>query len=107
MANESHCAGALASHSALAKLMPPNCMAALTTPIKAPPAMKPEARSVPRSPRRLFNSAEVEREVTYQLTAPPTMSGRLSCKGMNMPRAKARAEMPQALSRSEMRAPMP
>ena len=65
-------------YAVLAKLSPPNCMPALTTPISAPPAMKPEARSVPFSLRRWLSETSVERALTYQLIRPPTMSGKLS-----------------------------
>ena len=41
------------------------------------------------------------------MRAPPTMRGRLSCRGMNMPRAKASALMPQAFMTRLMTAPMP
>ena len=77
--------------SAMLASMPPNFSRALTTPIKAPPAMKPLAMSVPFSPRSAFTLASLLREVTYQLMAPPTSSGTFSSNGINIPRAKARA----------------
>lgn len=49
-------AALLSIHSVLSKLMPAKRMAALTTPIKAPPAMKPDANKVPLSRRALFNA---------------------------------------------------
>ena len=68
--------------SAMLASMPPNLSSALTTPIRAPPAIKPLAMSVPFSPRSLF---------TYQLIAPPTNSGTFNSNGMNIPSAKANA----------------
>ena len=41
----------LSNQASFTKLMPLKRMAALTTPISAPPAMNPEASRVPFSPR--------------------------------------------------------
>ena len=81
----------LESHSAFTRFIPPKRMAALITPINAPPAMKPEANSVPFSPRAALTALSLLRVVTYQLIAPPTTSGMFSSSGMNMPNAKANA----------------
>jgi len=87
--------------------MPPNFISALTTPMRAPPAMKPLAMSVPFSPRALLTEASFERVVTNQLMAPPTTSGTLSSKGMNMPKATASAGMCSRSRTMAMTAPMP
>ena len=94
------------SHSSLMKLRPPKRIKALTTPMSAPPAMKPEAMSVPFSPRSLLMFSSFVRVVTYQLIAPPTTSGMFSSIGMNMPSAKARAGTPQSVSTMARTAPM-
>ena len=65
----------LSNQASFTKLMPLKRMAALTTPISAPPAMNPEASRVPFSPRSAFTSGSLLRLVTYQLIAPPTKSG--------------------------------
>ena len=78
---------------------------ALTTPISAPPAMNPEAISVPRSMRALFSAASFERFETNQAIRPPTTSGALSSIGMNIPSAKARAGTPMAVSTRARAAP--
>ena len=77
-----------------------------TTPISAPPAMNPLAMSVPFSLRSRFTSAFLERVLTYQLTMPPTRSGIFSSSGMNIPRAKAMAGMPQNVSITAITAPI-
>lgn len=59
----------LASHSSCTRLIPPKRMAALTTPINAPPAMNPDANRVPFSPRAALTAASLLRVVTYQLMA--------------------------------------
>ena len=86
---------------------PANFSNALTTPISAPPAIKPLAMSVPRSPRCLFTSASLLREVTHQLIAPPTTSGTFSSKGMNIPNAKANAGTLHSVRIMANSAPMP
>ena len=85
-----------ASHSAFMKFSPPKRSSALTTPMRAPPAMNPLAMRVPFSPRSLASSllsplSSLLSLVTYQLTAPPTSRGILSSKGMNIPSAKGSA----------------
>ena len=82
-------------------------MMALTTPIRAPPAMNPDASNVPFSPRALLTASSLLREVTYQLMAPPTSNGRFSSNGMNIPSAKARAGTLQNVSTNASAAPMP
>ena len=81
----------LASHDSLTGLNPPKRSRALTTPIKAPPAIKPEANSVPFSPRASLTALSLERVVTYQFTAPPITNGTFSSRGINIPKAKANA----------------
>ena len=49
----------LESHSAFTRFIPPKRMAALITPINAPPAMKPEANSVPFSPRAALTADKI------------------------------------------------
>ena len=67
---------------------------ALITPIRAPPAINPEAISVPRSRRILFTFSSLLRVDTYQLTSPPINKGVFRSNGINIPRAKARAGTP-------------
>ena len=67
---------------------------ALITPIKAPPAINPEAINVPRSRRALFTFSSLLRVPTYQLTKPPINSGVFKSNGINIPRAKANAGTP-------------
>ena len=74
--------------------------------MSAPPAMNPDAKSVPLSPRALLIASLFERVVTYQLIAPPTSSGIFSSKGMNIPRAKARAGTLQRSSTNAITAPI-
>jgi hypothetical protein len=78
---------------------------ALTTPISAPPAMKPEAIRVPRSARALLSAASFERVVTSHATSPPTTSGALRYMGMNIPSEKGRAGTPIPVSTSASTAP--
>lgn len=54
------------SHASFTRLMPPKRIAALITPISAPPAMKPEASKVPFSPRAALIASSLLRVVTYQ-----------------------------------------
>ena len=86
---------------------PANFRIALTTPISAPPAMKPEAISVPFSWRAEFTASSLLRLLTYQLMAPPTSRGRLRSRGMNMPRQKARAGTLNTVRRMAIAAPIP
>ena len=67
---------------------------ALITPINAPPAIKPEAISVPLSRRILFTFSSLLRVDTYQLTKPPTNNGVFNSNGINIPKAKAKAGTP-------------
>ena len=76
------------------------------TPIKAPPAMKPEAMRLPFSPRFLLMVSSLLRVVTYQLTAPPITKGTLSSRGMNIPKAKARAGTLHSVRMIAIAAPM-
>ena len=82
-----------------------NFRRALTTPISAPPAMKPDAISVPRSKRALLRASSFERFETNHATRPPTTSGAFSSIGMNMPSAKASAGTPIEVSTSASAAP--
>ena len=56
MTTASISAALLDAHSSFIKLIPPKRKAALTTPIKAPPAIKPEASNVPFSKRAEFKA---------------------------------------------------
>ena len=69
--------------------------------------MKPDAKRVPLSPRALLTASSLERVVTYQFTAPPTKSGIFNSKGMNIPKAKAKAGTLQRSRMSAITAPMP
>ena len=71
MTTASISAALLDAHSSFIKLIPPKRKAALTTPIKAPPAIKPEASNVPFSKRAEFKLWSLLRLPTYQLMAPP------------------------------------
>ena len=75
MTTASISAALLDAHSSFIKLIPPKRKAALTTPIKAPPAIKPEASNVPFSKRAEFKLWSLLRLPTYQLIAPPIKSG--------------------------------
>ena len=55
---------------------------ALITPIRAPPAINPEAISVPRSRRILFTFSSLLRVDTYQLTSPPINKGVFRSNGI-------------------------
>ena len=99
------CEPAVAYQSVWKKSRPPNFIAAETTPINAPPAMKPDASNVPRSRRALLRAASVERVETYQLIKPPTMSGVFKYKGMNIPNAKGNTGTPSKLSNKAKIAP--
>ena len=98
------CSGVLAvsytqlTQASFTRLIPPKRIAALTTPISAPPAMKPDASNVPFSPRSVLRVASLLRLVTYQLMAPPTTRGMFSCNGMNIPSANANAGILNAFS---------
>ena len=100
------CDSGLASQSVLIGLKPQNRRRADTTPIKAPPALKPLAISVPVSPRSLFTELSVERVVTSQFIAPPTSNGALSSIGINIPKAKAKAGMRKKFNIRAMMAPV-
>ena len=69
MTTASISAALLDAHSSFIKLIPPKRKAALTTPIKAPPAIKPEASNVPFSKRAEFKLWSLLRLPTYQLIA--------------------------------------
>ena len=81
MTTASISAALLDAHSSFIKLIPPKRKAALTTPIKAPPAIKPEASNVPFSKRAEFKLWSLLRLPTYQLIAPPIKSGVFRSKG--------------------------
>ena len=71
----------LLSHASFTILTPPKRIAALTTPISAPPAMKPDASSVPFSPRSALRAASLLRLVTYQLRHRPLPAERSAPTG--------------------------
>ena len=79
------------SPSGFSYLKPKKIIAALTTPMRAPPAMKPLANSVPRSLRAALTFSSLLRLPTNQLMMAPTSSGAFNCKGMNIPSEKGRA----------------
>ena len=83
-----------------------NFRIALTTPIKAPPAMKPDAMRVPFSIRASLTVWSLLRVLTNHETAPPTRRGRLSSSGMNIPRQNARAGTPHQFKTRAITAPM-
>ena len=85
---------------------PKKAIIALTTPINAPPAMKPEAMSVPRLLFALACSASLWR-LTAHATKPPTTSGALSSIGINIPRAKGSAGSLIKVRIRAIRAPKP
>ena len=97
----------LDSHSSFTRFTPQKRIPALITPIKAPPAMNPEARRVPFSLRSEFIASSLERVVTYQLIAPPTKSGIFNSNGINIPNANASAGIPQSVSTMARTAPIP
>ena len=84
-----------------------NFSSALTTPINAPPAMNPEAISVPLFRRASFRALSFERVLTYQEIAPPTSNGRLRSIGMNIPSANANAGILKKVSTMASTAPIP
>lgn len=96
----------LSIHSSFTRFIPPKRIVALTTPIKAPPAMKPEASNVPFSRRALFNAWSLLRLPTYQLIAPPINSGVFSSSGINIPNEKASAGILQMFRIIASTAPM-
>ena len=63
--------------------------------------------SVPFSPRSLLTFASLLREVTYQLTAPPTTNGTFNSKGINIPKANAKAGIFNHVRMMASKAPMP
>ena len=96
----------LSIHLISTRMMPAKRMAALTTPIKAPPAMKPDASRVPFSRRTLFRAWSLLRFPTYQLLAPPISNGVFNSSGMNMPNANAIAGILQKFRMMASTAPM-
>ena len=105
--SESHCPTAEVFQCGMVRSSPPNLMTALTTPIKAPPAMKPEATSVPFSLRAVLTALSLERVDTYQATNPPISRGTSSDIGINIPRAKAKAGTRHSVKTTAITAPMP
>ena len=95
------------SLSGLTYLKPKKIIAALTTPMRAPPAMKPDAKRVPRSLRALLTFSSLLRLPTNQLMMAPTSSGALSYRGMNIPSEKGRAGTFNQLSSRARIAPTP
>ena len=86
---------------------PANLRMAETTPMRAPPAMKPLAMSVPFSWRLRLSSASLLLVLTNQEIAPPTSSGRLRSMGMNIPRQNARAGTLKTVRSIAITAPIP
>jgi hypothetical protein len=84
-----------------------NLSTAAKTPTRAPPAMKPEAMSVPWSWRALATAPSFEERRSSQATAAPTTSGELSSMGRYMPSAKASPETPHSSRATAKTAPMP
>ncbi len=106
MTTASISAALLDAHSSFIKLIPPKRKAALTTPIKAPPAIKPEASNVPFSKRAEFKLWSLLRLPTYQLIAPPIKSGVFRSKGINIPKANANAGILQKFNTTARTAPI-
>ena len=95
-----------AAQSAINHSTPTNFSTAETTPISAPPAMNPEAISVPRSKRALFSASSFERDDTNHAIRPPTTSGAFRYIGMNIPSENANAGTPIAVSTNASAAPI-
>src|ERR1041384_4120382 len=66
------------AHGALKKSIPPNLRKAPITPKSDPPAMKPDAMSVPRENLALFSFSFFDLVVTNHATSPPARRGVLS-----------------------------
>lgn len=75
---------------ALYQSAPAYLSTALITPIKAPPAINPEAIRVPLSFRALLTASSLLRVETYQLTRPPINNGVFNSSGINIPRGQGR-----------------
>ena len=84
-----------------------NLRIALTTPMRAPPAMNPEAINVPFSVRAALSSLSLLRLPTYHETAPPMSIGMFRSIGMNIPRANGSAGILKNVSTRAITAPMP
>lgn len=95
-----------AAQSAINHSTPTNFNTADTTPINAPPAIKPEAINVPRSKRALFNASSFEREDTNQATRPPITNGAFKYIGINIPNENANAGTPIAVKTNAKAAPI-
>ena len=87
--------------------MSKNFSRALTTPMRAPPAMNPEAMRVPLLSLASLRALSFERVLTNHEMAPPTSSGRFRSIGMNIPSANARAGTFNNVSATASTAPMP
>ena len=107
--NEAHgvCAKAVPSAVLTIKSTLANFKIALTTPIKAPPAMKPEAIKVPLLLRALLRASSLLRVLTYHEIAPPINKGILRSIGINMPRANGNAGILATVNINAITAPMP
>src|SRR5271169_5841738 len=90
---------------ALYQSKPPNLRNAAMTPNSDPPAINPDAISVPRENRALSSFSFLERVVTHQETMPPMTSGVFSSCGIYMPSANASGEMLTITRINEMTAP--
>ena len=84
-----------------------NLSIALTTPINAPPAIKPDAMSVPLLLRALLSTSSLLRVLTYHEIAPPINKGILRSIGMNIPSANGSAGILAKVSINAITAPMP
>src|SRR5208283_1855155 len=93
------------ARDALYQSKPPNLRNAAMTPNSEPPAMNPDAMSVPRENRALFNFSLFEREVTHHETIPPMTSGVFSSCGIYIPSAKASGEIFTITKINEITAP--
>ena len=84
-----------------------NLRMALTTPMSAPPAMNPEAMSVPFSTRASLRALSLLRLPTNHETAPPMSIGMLRSSGMNIPSANGSAGTLKNVRMRAITAPIP
>lgn len=69
--------------------------------------MNPEAKRVPLSFLAVLRAASLLLVETNQAIPPPTRSGRLSSRGINIPRENARAGTPMKVRAIAIIAPIP
>ncbi|MGC4000174.1 MAG: N-6 DNA methylase [Anaeromyxobacter sp.] len=84
-----------------------NRSSAVMTPMSAPPAMKPDAISVPRSWRAAATFSSFDDRLSSQAVAAPRISGELRSMGRYMPSARARPETPHISAATAKTAPRP